>query len=181
MSMERSYDNVLRDLEGKHRHCAEEIKRLTAEEKSLFQAINILRQIHAGTQQEVLPFTNGNAHTGNTNVAPIPKQDNPLPRASGQYGGLSTRWAILYLLAEFAAEPMGRSEIAKALTEGGITSSAQSFASNVSAVLSGMANDRKEVVQVENGGYQITEHGREVWEGVKRTPQWASRAIYVAS
>ena len=103
-------------------------------------------------------------------------RSNNTSSISGSYSGLSTRWAILFLLAENSdGMPMGRGEIAKALTDGGITSSAQSFASNVSAVLSGMANDRKEVEQVTGGGYQITAHGRDVWEGIKRTAQWGSR------
>jgi hypothetical protein len=69
---------------------------------------------------------------------------------------------------------MGTAEIAAALRDGGITSSAQNFTSNVSAVLSGMVNQRREIEQADNG-FQITEQGRTVWDGIKHTSQWLNR------
>lgn len=176
MSTSDSYSIVLKDLEDRQRRCLEEIQRWSLEQKTIAQTITSLRQI--SLTQEVLPF----AIPQRNEVSSTVPQHSSLVPGLAVYSGLSTRWAILYLLAEHATGPLGRSEIAKALVDGGITSTAQSFASNVSAVLSGMVNDRKEVEQVENAGYRITGHGREVWEGVKRTPQWASRtSISVAS
>ena len=64
---------------------------------------------------------------------------------------------------------------AQALTDGGTTSNAQNFSSNVSAILSGMVNQRHEVQQATDGGYEITDHGREVWQGIRRTSQWNAR------
>ena len=171
MSTERSYAIVLKDLEDRQRRCQEQVKRFTEELNSITQMITGLRQFILPSQDlplsQSVQFTNG--------LEP----EAAVTEKSGMYSGLSTRWAILYLLAENTTIPMGRSEIAKALTDGGIMSNAQSFASNVSAVLSGMANERKEVEQVESG-YQITDHGREVWQGVKRTPQWNARTAYPA-
>jgi len=88
---------------------------------------------------------------------------------------MSVRWAILYLLAEYASGPMGTAEIAKALEEGGITSRGQNFRSNVSAIVSVMVNQRQELEQ-SGDGYQITQHGLDVWGGIKQTPQWLTRA-----
>ena len=170
MSNVNSYDIVLKDLEEKHRHCIEEIQRLTQEQKTITQTINYLR--HVSPSQQALPFTRAsNGIVGGVIPPNIDSEEN-----DKRYAGLSTRWAILCLLAENTQVPMGRSEIAKSLTDGGITSNAQSFASNVSAVLSGMAKERNEVEQTDNsGGYHITAHGREVWEGIKRTAQWNAR------
>ncbi len=167
MSTEQSYDIVFRDLEARHRRYTEEIERLTEEQGAVAQTLIHLRQFCKSTQ-ESLPFQNSRRGFESTALTAA--------RTVGSYSGLSTRWAILYLLAENSSEALGRAEIAKALTEGGITSTARSFASNVSAVLSGMANERNEVEQVGSGGFQITAHGRDVWEGVKRTPQWSARS-----
>ena len=171
MCTEQSYAVVFKDLEDRHRKCQEEVKRATDELNMLTQMLASLRQFMPNAQQD-LPLAPQAHSVHDGKGSPGTK--------NGIYSGLSTRWAILYLLAENATSPMGRSEIAKALTDGGITSAAQSFASNVSAVLSGMANERKEVEQEASGGYQITDHGRDVWEGVKRTPQWNSRVPLAA-
>ena len=170
MSTEQSYSVVLRDLEERHHKYEEEITRKIQERDTLAGIIKNLRLFMLSSQQS-LPFIHSR---------PIPDADLGCPpskdeQAVGIYTNLSTRWAILYLLGEIAPnEVMGRSDIAKMLTDGGITSSAQNFASNVSAVLSGMVNERKEVEQVD-GGFRITGHGRDVWEGIKQTPQWRSR------
>jgi len=95
-----------------------------------------------------------------------------MPRLA-PYAGMSVRWAILYLLSG-KEQAMTTDEIADVLKNGGVTSNAQRFAGNVSAILSGMRNERQEVEQVAEG-YRITQHGRDVWEGIKRTPQWVER------
>ena len=94
----------------------------------------------------------------------------------GKYSNMSVRWAILNLLAEDAAAPMPTSEVAEALQEGGISSRGKNFSSNVSAVLSQMTRERNETEQV-GGGYRISEHGREVWEGIKNTEQYQTRQL----
>lgn len=159
-----NYDDVLKDLELRRNQCKEELRRLTEEARSLDQVIAGLRQLASPVGAE--PDTATRAQR------PPISELRSSPAAA--YAGLSVRWAILYLLAEHALGPLGRTDIADKLHQGGITSAAQNFASNVSAVLSGMANARREVEQI-GSGYQITPHGREVWEGIKRTPQWAAR------
>jgi hypothetical protein len=153
MSIDQSYEHVLNDWQAHRQRCANELKMLDG-------MIGNLRQfISAQPATAVSSHTTDSVSTGQ------------------KYTGMSVRWAILYLLAEHTTSPTGRAEIAKALREGGITSNAQDFASNVSAVLSTMVNERREVEQVQDSGYQITQHGREVWAGIKRTPQWSSRVV----
>lgn len=105
---------------------------------------------------------------------PLPPQAHSV--YSGKYSNMSVRWAILNLLAEDAVAPMPTSEIAEALQKGGISSRGKSFSSNVSAVLSQMTKEREETEQV-GSGYCISEHGREVWEGIKNTEQYQNRQL----
>ena len=171
MSIDPSYQRVLNDLEIRRQHCLDELRMLESMISNLRQFVGVQAPslaIHNSTVAPTLRLPQPSA----SSLGPT---ETSAPR-SRIYAGMSVRWAILYLLAENAIGPMGRSEIANALEAGGIVSSAQSFASNVSAVLSGMTNERKEVEQVV-AGYQITAHGREVWEGIKRTPQWNARLM----
>jgi hypothetical protein len=95
---------------------------------------------------------------------PTPAMPN-VPSAvvpQGKYAGMSVRWAILNLLAEDATAPMSTGDIADALLRGGIQTSGKSFSGNVSAVLSGMNHDRKEVV-AKDDGWIITEVGKSMW------------------
>ena len=169
MSTDQGYDIVLKDLEDRQRLCTEEIHRRTEEQKMLGQMISNLRQfISSASQSTPVP------QQAPRSVNATEPRPSAAPRAA-VYSGMSVRWAILYLLAENATGPMGRSEIAQALTDGGTTSNAQNFSSNVSAILSGMVNQRHEVQQATDGGYEITDHGREVWQGIRRTSQWNAR------
>jgi hypothetical protein len=175
MSIGESYEQVLNDLETRHRRCSEELKMLDG-------MISNLRQFIAPQR---LPLATPSPQPQLRQVpvgGSAPPRIGPAsgPPKQGKYSHMSVRWAILYLLAEHSPEPMGRTEIAEALRAEGITSNAQSFASNVSAVLSVMAKERAEVEQVETG-FQITPHGREVWENIKHTPQWMSRPALSAS
>ena len=88
---------------------------------------------------------------------PTPSMPNlPVAQvATGKYSGMSVRWAVLNLLAEDATASMTTGEIAEALIRGGIVSQGKSFSGNVSAVLSGMNHDRKEVVSDGNGGWTL--------------------------
>ncbi len=95
---------------------------------------------------------------------------------SGKYSGMSVRWAILNLLAEDAIAPLPTAEVAATLQKGGISSGGKNFGANVSAVLSQMTNGRKETEQAE-GGYCISEHGREVWDGIKKTEKYQNRQL----
>lgn len=151
--MDQHYQAVLRDLEQRRAHIQEQLAELD-------QAIAVVRKT-VPSSASVRP-----------DGAPQPLH----VASSGKYMGMSMRWAILNLLAEDASAPMPTSEVAAALQAGGISSSGKSFISNVSAVLSVMANTRKEIESAE-GGYRITEHGREVWKGVKGTEQYQNRLV----
>jgi hypothetical protein len=85
---------------------------------------------------------------------------------SGRYEGMSTRWGVLALLSEDASVPLTTGEIAAALRAGGMISSAQSFAGNVSAVLSGMNHEKGEVVAGPNG-WVISDKGKSAWIHIK--------------
>jgi len=93
----------------------------------------------------------------------------PLPIVvHGRYADMSTRWAILALLAEDATRPLTTGEIADALRAGGMISSSRNFAGNVSAVLSGMNHEKKEVVAGPHG-WSISENGKNAWIHIKAT------------
>jgi len=84
----------------------------------------------------------------------------------GQFGGMSVRWAILYLLSEIATGPLTTGEIASALREGGIQSNAAKFAGNVSAILSVMRSQKHEVEGV-GDGWVISESGKQAWAHIR--------------
>jgi hypothetical protein len=88
----------------------------------------------------------------------------------GKYAGMSVRWAILNLLAEDATAPMTTGDIAEALLKGGIQTSGKSFSGNVSAVLSGMNHDRKEVFSNATG-WVVTETGKSAWAHISAKRQ----------
>jgi hypothetical protein len=87
-------------------------------------------------------------------------------KRGGQYANISVRWGVMWRLAEYA--PMGErtGEIANALLEGGYESKADRFPNLVSAVLSNMKS-KGEVESSEDGGYRLTEQGRQTWALIK--------------
>lgn len=153
------YQAVLRDLEQRR-------TRLQAELKDVEETAGRIRKLMS---PQVSLF-------GPTPTIPVPS----VAVSQSRYSGMSVRWAILCLLAEDAPRPLGTGEIAQILRDGGITSQSRSFNSNVSAVLSVMANNRGEVETIE-GGYRLTAHGRDVWNGIKLTPQYQNRLSAGAS
>lgn len=98
-----------------------------------------------------------------------------------RYAGISVRWALLCLMAEHVTEAIGTTEMAEALKAGGVRSSGANFNANVSAVVSDMARKRAELEAVAEGKYRVTDHGREVWDGIKRNPQYRYRIAGVAN
>ena len=103
---------------------------------------------------------------------PAPMGSQPaLPMLTeGKFTGMSTRWAVLCLLSEDATGPLTTGEIADALVAHGMSSNAKSFAGNVSAVLSGMNHEKKEV-QSGAEGWTITEKGKNAWIHIKASRQ----------
>ena len=84
----------------------------------------------------------------------------------GRYSEMSVRWAILALLAEEAEGPLSTGQIAIKLIEGGVTSESRHFGANVSAVLSKMNHERKEL-ESSPDGWRITEAGKTAWIHIK--------------
>ena len=99
-------------------------------------------------------------------LAPVNGSAKPQAGQTNRYSGMSVRWAILYLLSEVAIGPMGTGEVATVLREGGITSTAKNFAGNVSAILSVMANEKKEARAVD-GKWEISETGKQAWAHIR--------------
>jgi hypothetical protein len=98
----------------------------------------------------------------------------PFPPNEGQYAGISIRWAVLLFLAEHANGPQTLAAIAEALRGGGATTKGQSFNSNVSAVLSVMGG--KGEVEKSDLGFALTPSGRTVWDGIRHSDKFLSRA-----
>lgn len=96
--------------------------------------------------------------------------------ASSKYANSSVRWAVLDLLSD--SEPKTTAEIADALLTGGIPTKAANFANNVSAVLTTtMKETRKDVEQLPDGKWRLTESGHATIEYIrsKRDSRSANR------
>jgi hypothetical protein len=97
----------------------------------------------------------------------------PEPPRDGEYAKISVRWAVFLFLAEHANGPHPLGRIADALREGGSASKAQSFNSNVSAVMSQMVT-KNELLKTEEG-FSLTDHGKAVWHGIKNSEKFVNR------
>jgi hypothetical protein len=145
MSQIQHYRAVLEDLQGQRAMHQLKIAEIDA-------GISALRRlIPSDTREELAPHET-------TSEAP---SIHP-----GKYAGMSVRWSVLNLLAEDSTRPMGTGEIAEALERGGIISNGKNFAANVSAVLSNMNNERREVLSTDNG-WVISDVGRQAWAHIR--------------
>jgi hypothetical protein len=93
----------------------------------------------------------------------IAPEQRVLGGVPGRYTGLGVRMAVLQLLSEHAIRPMRTTEMAQALLAGGITTTGKRFRGNVAAVVSEMYKKRGELTTGPNGGWMITEKGKQVW------------------
>jgi hypothetical protein len=151
------YRLVINDLQVRWDRRIEELKIQDSELKSIALALKGLQAL-----------------MGSGNSASAPDSQPQPPHSNAPYAGISVRWAILYLLAEHTTEAMATGQIAKALLAGGIVTKGANFAANVSAVIGGMVRTRKEVEDT-GSGYQLTTTGREMWMGIKESPQMKLR------
>lgn len=155
MSQIQHYRAVLEDLQGQRAMHQLKIAEIDA-------GISALRRlIPSDTREELAPHE--------------PSNEQPSIHP-GKYAGMSVRWAVLNLLAEDSTKPMGTGEVADALQHGGITSTGKNFAANVSAVLSNMNNERKEVLSTDNG-WVISDIGRQAWAHIRLRRAEQQRAI----
>jgi hypothetical protein len=97
----------------------------------------------------------------------------PQEKAQGPFAGISVRWSVFLFLAEYARGPETSGVIADALRSGGSVSQAISFNSNVSAVLSQMAN--KGEVEKIGDRFSLTRKGMEAWHGISQSEKFVNR------
>lgn len=99
----------------------------------------------------------------------------PTPQPQGPFAGISVRWSVFLFLAEYARGPETSGVIADALRDGGSVSQAISFNSNVSAVLSQMAN--KGEVEKIGDRFSLTRKGMEAWHGISQSEKFVNRKL----
>ena len=153
--LKSSYEAVLHDLEVERNEAQEQITSLQARLKELHNSISTLTR-------RLSP---------DVSVSPSSHSLTPSRLPNRRYASMSVRWAILDLLAE--SEPKTTAEIAEVLIAAGVQTKAANFANNVSAVLSTtMKEQHKEVQQLPDGKWQLTENGRSAIEHIRTTPRF---------
>lgn len=155
MSMDIHYSRVLGDIDAKRSGLRNQMAQLRKE-------IEELDRIAAGIQK----------------LAPLPTQlaldgGNPPEPVLPILSGMSMRWGILSLLADYFESPLPWSEIAEYLQKAGLPDPNGKMRKNVSAVLSRMTG----LQEVENSGdgYVITPYGRDMWASIKKSPKFLTR------
>lgn len=136
-----------------------------------------LQQEISERQSRLKEVQNYIAYVGRRLAEDSPSKNPPAQTSSRiqtqRYANMSMRWAILDLLNDDGA--MTTAEIAKALEDAGNKerSRAANFANNVSAVLSTtMKEQRKEVEQLPDGRWQLTENGKNSIAYIHTTPKF---------
>jgi hypothetical protein len=99
----------------------------------------------------------------------------PVEKPQGVFASISVRWSVFLFLTEYAQGPETLGVIADALRNGGSPSKAQSFNSNVSAVLSQMAN--KGEVEKIGDRFALTSKGKAVWYGISQGEKFVNRNL----
>ena len=155
------YLQTLNDLELRRAKCIEELNRSREELTRIEAAITGLRA----------------AMELNVNVKPVSEAPTRIARPSDgrqRYASMSVRWAILKLLAEWGPleGAMKSAEISEALLGGGNEKASKA---TVSAVISDMVNQRKELEQADDG-YQLTLSGKHAWHAIKLNAKYVNRA-----
>lgn len=153
LDLKTSYEAVLNDLELERSEALQQISALQAHLKELQHSIATLtRRLNSD--------------------APASSSSIPSTAPSKRYAAMSTRWAILDLLAE--SEPKTTAEIAESLKAAGIETRAVNFANNVSAVLTTTMKEqhKEEVRQLSDGRWELTENGKSAIEHIRTTPKF---------
>jgi hypothetical protein len=99
----------------------------------------------------------------------------PVEKPHGIFASISVRWSVFLFLTEYAQGPETLGVIADALRAGGSPSKALSFNSNVSAVLSQMAN--KGEVEKIGDRFALTSKGKTVWHGICQGEKFVNRNL----
>jgi hypothetical protein len=140
--------------------------------------INDLDAIIAGIKRQIVALEGDQvvrAYAIASKTSARPAQVSP-ETSPDEFKGMSVRWGILKFFGE---RPDGftatTAEIAQALETGGYETKGQRFVGNVSAVISSMKDKAGPEIASENGVCRLTDVGRQVWEGIRRSPRYANR------
>jgi hypothetical protein len=151
------YRQTLLDLQSRRSVCIDELKKLDS-------AIGALSA----------------TMTAAALIAPAPPPP-PIAKPSDwkqRFSNMSVRWAVLNLFAEHSGlgsssnQPMTSAEVSAALLDGG---NVKALRPTVSAVISDMVNQRKELTADEGGGYALTDNGRAAWSAIAHSSRYLNR------
>ncbi len=167
------YAAVLKDLERERAETEqkflvvqEEFGRLHARRVALQELIKALEQrmkAIAPSREIVAPSKTDSA-------------SEPSEIVNAPFAHLSMRWAILYLLGEYASEELPNQDIAHLLKDGGFnTGSAEKFRANLNAVLSRMAGHGE--LEKTELGYRLSGTGKALWQSVKINAKFNARHL----
>jgi hypothetical protein len=167
--MNEHYNAVLADLRSRQEALKAELRDVDAAIAGIHRILGVVPDLSD-------PYAAIRDVDLSPNVSPRPAlQERRAPHGLAtvpvgeRFANISVRWGVLWFLAEYAQGYQRTGEIANALREGGYKSDAARFGNMVSAVLSAMKSRvPPEVETNEDGGYRITEHGRQVWQVIRR-------------
>jgi hypothetical protein len=149
--MNEHYAIVLSDLRNRKAELERELHEL--------DTAMALIQRRAGEPAAIMPLS-----------AMLPQEIRPesgvVPRQI-RYSNMSVRWGAMWELADAGDEFQRTSAVANALLEGGYKTDATNFVNMVSAVLSNM-KQKGEVETNGDGGYRLTEAGRQTWALIRQ-------------
>jgi hypothetical protein len=153
------YQQTLHDLQTRRSSCLGELKKLDSAISALSATM-----------------------TAAALIAPAPPPPPPphIAKPSDwkqRFANMSVRWAILKLFAHSALDfdgdhPLTSAEVSAELLEGG---NMKALRPTVSAVISDMVNQRKELISNEAGGYTLTDNGRAAWSAIAHSSRYLNR------
>jgi hypothetical protein len=155
VSMNVHYSKVLSDLDERRNALRREMAQMRKD-------LEELDRIAAGIQR-IAPQEPEQLKLENEIVEPI------LPILAG----MSMRWGILYLLADYFESPLPSAVLADYLEKAGLPNPNGKLRKNVSAVLSRMVG--LEEVANTGDGFAITPYGRDMWASIKKSPKYLNR------
>jgi len=97
----------------------------------------------------------------------LPGVNLALLESRSRFSHVSVRWGVIWYLAEDVEGSAKTGEIASRLLAGGCSSQAERLPKLVSAVLRAL-KAKGEVETSENGGYRLTEQGKQTWESIRQ-------------
>jgi hypothetical protein len=149
-----SYQVVLNDLEAEKNEVQQQVGTLQARLKELHYSILTLQK-----------------RIDSTSFPSQFRQPSTLARPRQRYAMMSVRWAILDLLFD-SHKAMNTADIAVALKNEGVQTTAANFVNNVSSVLTTTMKGHDEVQQLPDSTWELTENGKKAIEYIRTTPKF---------